>query len=943
MKLPILCLFPLFLLLLFSDTAFSQGKNKLATAHQYLQKGDYASCQKILFPTFLEIRKTLGENNPTYQEALNLLGDLITKTGYYTLAERIAFKDLSLCTHLYGRADVRTANALMRLGDIARAKTDYENAKIHYEQALEIYTNLPNNTLFIAENQVHQGQLLREKGEYTAAEALFRRANMVYQKQALALADIRNLNLNEAYAFLYLALRNYTKATTLLENNNKLLRQFYHVSHPKIAENHYYLADIYLSAGLEKEGKLHLDSAKLQAYQTPELYLIRQKQQADLYRQQNDFSKADTIYRQLLENTSQVTGEHSRLLMDFTAEEAQMYYQMGNYEESLALYERIENLQKEYLSSTHPDYLRTLQGLSAVHWAIGNYGRAYRYFRQSTESLLQQFDKATSFMSEQEKSLFYEESRRFFDRFNAFMLAYYAQNENVSRQMYDYQLQTKALLFSSTLQMREKVMATQDSALIKYYAKWLGGKEQLAKIYKLTNEGVEVAPQLMDSLETNLNDLEKNIQLKIALADVRQGNTKVQISTVKLRKKLAPEEAAVEMIRVQGFNPKKGGRQTDTVYYVALILTAKTAEPTLVLFENGHLMEKSYMKYYKNTLVFRLKDTISYSRFWKPIAESPALKGIKKIFLSVDGVYNQININTLFNPNTQNFLVEEIDIHLLTSTRDIYILKNQQKKHETPNKALLMGYPDYYNSHNLSQSATDSLNTSNSLSEDNRSSNIAELPGTKTEIDGISSLLEANQRESVSLFSADATEVNLKQQAPQHTLLHIATHGFFFAKEQTKPSSLGDERHENPLLRCGILLSGAANAYTKEILQSELQAIFNGKKVEDGILTAYEAMNLDLRNIDLVVLSACETGLGEVKNGEGVYGFQQALQTAGAKALIMSLWKVSDEATMALMVNFYKQWLGSGDKRAAFRAAQAQLRKDFPNPYFWGAFVMIGE
>jgi len=214
------------------------------------------------------------------------------------------------------------------------------------------------------------------------------------------------------------------------------------------------------------------------------------------------------------------------------------------------------------------------------------------------------------------------------------------------------------------------------------------------------------------------------------------------------------------------------------------------------------------------------------------------------------------------------------------------------------------------------------------------------LPGTKAELDAVTAILKKQGYSVNTLLQKDATENAIKANS-NPALLHIATHGYFLKDAQSAGGSVfgvnPENANDNPLLRSGLILANAGNA----LKGSEEGADLSGD--DNGILTAYEAMNLNLDGTRLVTLSACETGLGQVKSGEGVYGLQRAFIVAGAEALIMSLWKVDDEATQALMTNFYTQWAKTGNKQKAFKDAQLQLMTKYPDPYYWGAFVMMGN
>ena len=204
-------------------------------------------------------------------------------------------------------------------------------------------------------------------------------------------------------------------------------------------------------------------------------------------------------------------------------------------------------------------------------------------------------------------------------------------------------------------------------------------------------------------------------------------------------------------------------------------------------------------------------------------------------------------------------------------------------------------------------------------------------------------MLAQNWKTELYLKSEAIEEVIKKANSPK--ILHIATHGFFFedVKKKDELNGKGNSFFENPLLRSGLVFAGVNNTINR-IKSTNFNSLEN-RKTEDGILTAYEVMNLTLYNTELVVLSACGTGLGDIKNGEGVYGLQRAFKVAGAKNIIMSLWNVDDKATQELMSTFYTIWLKSGDLHNAFRESQLKSIKSKANshPRYWGAFVRVGE
>jgi len=213
------------------------------------------------------------------------------------------------------------------------------------------------------------------------------------------------------------------------------------------------------------------------------------------------------------------------------------------------------------------------------------------------------------------------------------------------------------------------------------------------------------------------------------------------------------------------------------------------------------------------------------------------------------------------------------------------------------------------------------------------------LSGTADEIKNIQTLFEKNKISTASFTQSNATEEQFKSLGGNSpSIIHLATHGFFLPDPEMKKEEglAADERNaftlaDDPLLRSGIVLSGANRVWSG-------QTPIAGR--EDGIVTAYEIAQMDLSKTDLVVLSACETALGDIKGNEGVFGLQRAFKLAGVKNMLLSLWKIPDAETAELMSLFYGHYLKGMTARESLYQAQKEMRKKY-TAFYWAAFVVI--
>lgn len=523
-----------------------------------------------------------------------------------------------------------------------------------------------------------------------------------------------------------------------------------------------------------------------------------------------------------------------------------------------------------------------------------------------------------SLYSETEKELMFQRLLSRFEYLNTYLLSF--SDPQFLSTYIDLRFYIKSLILSSMGEPQEESkefyseLVNNNKLISKYYE---SNKNFEKQIYKLSQRNRELEKFLAQ---------ESKVIFTPRLQDVKE--------------KLRSDEVYVEIIRInkQARNSDVNRisdweKFTDSIYYGALIIQ-KEEEPKFVLIDSKDELENNHLITFQKFSSGKLrgeKDTLSFSKFFEPIANE--IPDQQKIYFVSDGIYNSINLEALYIPEKERYLLEIYKIRRLLSARSLF-KKDKEISFPKDKTAVLFGNPDFeLPIKDLKEDLFVSNDVDIMRSLENQGV-ISYLPGTQKEIDNIKSILNKASW-STTVFTLDrASEENLKS-ISSPSILHVATHGYFidnFEETSFLPFLDYNDVHKDPLLNSGLLLSGSQNTINGNFFES----------IENGIFMSQEAKNLQLSGTDLVVLSACETGLGNFQVGEGVYGLQRAFMMAGAESVLMSLWQVDDEATNQLMTTFYINFIEKNmSKHEALISAKEQLKEKYSSPFYWAPFILI--
>jgi CHAT domain-containing protein/Tfp pilus assembly protein PilF len=847
--------------------------------------------------------KELGPDDVYVAYLLDEVGWLYSNKSNYARAEQLFQRALTIDKQTLGLEHPQTAAALLGLGDVYSRTNEYGKAEELLQQALTLteQTLGPEHPRVEAALKDISG-LHYYRGDLVRSERELQRALSIADK-TLAPDDFEVANLLSDLGLVYIKGKDYARAEPLLERALSI-----------------------------EEKKVGPDSSQL-SLTLQNLGLIAQEQK-------KDYPRALLLYWRAAKNLEKSVGPEHPQVAAILNNIANIYKTQGDYAKALELHQRVYSIFEKSLGPYHGSTLVSLGNIARTYASMNDVPNAVKFQALTDEVIEKNLTLNLAIGSERQKLAYFNSLSERTERTISLHVDL-APGDPTARDLAALVLlQRKGrvldALSGSVSALRQRLSGEDQKLLDELNAT----TAQLAKL-ELIGPG-QTPPEEFRKQVAALEEQKERLETEVSRrsAEFRAQAQPVTLAAVQAA---VPRDAAlIEFAIYRPFNPR-----VDNLYaygeprYVAYVIRPqgevewRELGPAKEFDARVDAFRQALSDPQRGDVLQLARDVDE--KVFEPVR---ALLGdARQLLVSPDGGLNLLPFAALVDERG-HYLLERYSFTYLTSGRDLLRL---QVARESKDKPLVIANPlfgepakEQIASTNVTvkppapDSRRRSVTAARSLSE----VYFAPLDGTAREAQAIQTLFpDANL-----LTGAQATEAALKQtNAPR--LLHIATHGFFLqdanklaaanAQAATRGTNV-NAQSENPLLRSGLALAGAN---------------LRGTSGGNGIMTALEASGLNLWGTKLVVLSACDTGLGEVRNGEGVYGLRRAFVLAGAESLVMSLWSVSDYTTRELMTGYYrnlKQGLGRG---AALRQVQLDMLKHDRrlHPFYWANFIQAGE
>ena len=945
------------------------GPNHLAVAvtlHNlallYSDRGEFGKAEPLYQRVLAIWEQALGPEHPLVANALNNLANLYNFTGDYTKAELLYLRALAIREKVLGPDHPEVAWALASLGAIYFLKGDYEKAETLYKRSLAIRERVfgPEHPA-VASVVNNLAILYYNSNDYVRAEPLFLRALAIKEKTLGPEHPDLAGTINNLAAF-YQDRGDHLKAEPLLQRALAIWEKALGPEHPKIAIVFHNLGKSARETGMPAKAEQFYQRAlaireKTLGPEHPELASTLASLGGH-YVDEDEYAKAEPLLKRALAIWEKVFGERHLDLALPLDELGRLYRYQKDFLKAERFFQRALTIKEQVLGPEHPQVGYSCYYLAEVYAAKGELAQAVKFQSRANTIRERNFalnlDPGSNRQKQAYLALFSSETD-----FTLWLHSQAAPNDPQAR---DLALTTLLRRKGRGLDAVADVAAAlrrhalpEDQQLLDQLTRT---RSQLAGLILKDSNSIksETYQTQLRSLEEKAEELES--VLSSHSAEFRGQTQPVTIAAV--QKALPAGSALVEFSTYNQFDPQAGKRGSP--HYLVYLLTAQGPPKWVDLGDAAPIdraidLWRKALRDPKRADVKRLARAVD-ERVMRPVrALLDQTSGEpRQLLIAPDGLLNLVPFAALVDEQNR-YLVERSAISYLTSGRDL-LRVSVPRPTETP--ALIVANPAFGRratvpvpaDQNPEYAPADQQADQRISRRTGRQSQVKidptqiffqPLPYTEGEAAAIKTLLP----EARMLHLKEATEAAVKQsKAPR--ILHIATHGFFFENQEAQSGAAPENSDESARRSAGLRLSKLAVKIKDPLLRSGLAlagANQGGNEDDDGVLTALEVAGLDLSGTELVVLSACDTGVGEVKNGDGVYGLRRALVLAGSETQIMSLWPVSDQATQDLMVAYYSGLTKGQGRGEALRRVQLTMLKDLKrrHPFYWASFIQSGE